>query len=267
MTDTHPDLATLEPGWVWLAGAGPGDPGLLTRLAWQALHQADVIVHDALVNSAILDLAPARIERIDAGKRGGRPSALQADICQTLIGKARSGKRVLRLKGGDPMVFGRGGEEALALAEAGIPFRLVPGISAAIGGLAYAGIPLTQRGMNSAVTFVTGHDRKGGISRDIDWERLAVGSPVLVICMALANIDALVARLLFAGRRKSEPVALISRASLPDQTVIRAPLGDIVGVVAARQPATPSLMVLGPVVGLHDLIGWFVPPAPKDSEG
>ena len=155
-------LAPLEPGWVWLVGAGPGDPGLLSLHALNALGQADVVVYDALVDKRILDLARAGADLVYAGKRGGRPSAEQSDISNRLITFARAGKRVLRLKGGDPFVFGRGAEEALALAGAGIPFRLVPGITAGIGGLAYAGIPVTHRDVNSAVTFLTGHQAGGG---------------------------------------------------------------------------------------------------------
>src|SRR5215472_16768800 len=154
---------TLEPGHVWLAGAGPGDPGLLTLDALAGLAQAEVVVHDALVDKRVLALARSDAKLEFAGKRGGKPSPTQADISKRLIALARDGRRVLRLKGGDPNVFGRGGEEALALAEAGVPFRIVPGITAAIGGLAYAGIPLTHRGINSAVTLITGHNSDGTV--------------------------------------------------------------------------------------------------------
>ena len=149
------DLPKFEPGWVWLAGAGPGDAGLLTLHALNALRQADVLVYDALVGKEILDLVSGDCELEYAGKRGGKPSAKQRDISLRLVELAEQGKRVLRLKGGDPFVFGRGGEEALCLATANIPYRIIPGISAGIGGLAYAGIPLTHRDINSAVTFIT----------------------------------------------------------------------------------------------------------------
>lgn len=170
MTESHLLLPTgdwpvIEPGWVWLCGAGPGDPGLMTLHAINALRQADVIVYDALVASEILEWARTGAEKIYAGKRGGKPSAKQADISLRLIELAREGKRVLRLKGGDPFVFGRGGEEAQTLIQHGIPVRIVPGISAGIGGLAYAGIPVTHRDVNQAVTFVTGHDQTGGPTR------------------------------------------------------------------------------------------------------
>src|SRR5579883_802501 len=151
-------LPEFEPGWVWLAGAGPGDPGLLTLHALHGLRHADVVVYDALVSEAVLTLSPSHVAREFAGKRGGKPSPKQADISLRLVALARAGKRVLRLKGGDPMVFGRGGEEALSLSAAGVPFRIIPGLSAGIGGLAYAGIPVTHREANSVVSFLTGHN-------------------------------------------------------------------------------------------------------------
>src|SRR5690606_19374058 len=164
MSETHfsrlagADFPPFEPGSVWLVGAGPGGPGLMTLLGYHALGAAEIIVHDALVSPDILALAPSHVERIHAGKRGGKPSPLQADITIRLIELARQGRRVRRLKGGDPFMFGRGGEEAGALARAGIPFRIVPGISAGLGGLAYAGLPVTHRDTNHAVLFLTGHD-------------------------------------------------------------------------------------------------------------
>ena len=172
-------LPDFEPGHVWLVGAGPGDPGLLSALALHALGRADTVVYDALVDPRILRLARAGTALDYAGKRGGRPSPEQPDISARLIRLAREGKRVLRLKGGDPCVFGRGGEEAGALAAAGVPFRIVPGITAGIGGLAYAGIPLTHRDTNSAVTFLTGHDSDGSAQGGLDWQAIARGAPVL----------------------------------------------------------------------------------------
>ena len=156
------DWPQMQPGWVWLVGAGPGDPGLLTIHAVNALSQADVIVHDALVAPEILSWARPETEVIYAGKRGGKPSAKQRDISLQLVDLARAGKKVLRLKGGDPFVFGRGGEEGQTLVQHGVPIRIIPGISAGIGGLAYAGIPVTHRAVNQSVTFVTGHDETSG---------------------------------------------------------------------------------------------------------
>src|SRR5579862_5436318 len=195
----HFALPAFEPGTVWLVGAGPGDPGLLTLLALHALQAADVIVYDALVSPRILELARPGAAREHAGKRGGKPSPSQPDISLRLVALARAGKRVLRLKGGDPFVFGRGGEEALALAAAGIPFRVVPGITAGIGGLAYAGIPTTHRDTNSAVAFVTGHASDGEVPDGLDWEALA-RVPVLVLYMALKHLDAIAQRLMAAGK-------------------------------------------------------------------
>src|SRR5262245_60749894 len=195
------ELPALEPGSVWLAGAGAGDPGLLSVLALHGLRQAEVIGYDALVDGGILDLAKPGAELEYAGKRGGKPSAKQRGISLRLIELAREGRRVLRLKGGDPFVFGRGGEEALALVAAGIPFRIVPGISAGIGGLAYAGIPITHRDVNSAVTFVTGHDASGIVPDSVDWESVARASPVIVVYMALKHIGTIAERLLSGGRR------------------------------------------------------------------
>src|SRR5205814_3463610 len=211
------ELPDFLPGSVWLVGAGPGDPGLLSVLALHALDHADSVVYDALVDRHILALARPGAALDYAGKRGGRPSPSQPDISAHLIDLARVGKRVLRLKGGDPCVFGRGGEEAQALAEAGIPFRIVPGITAGIGGLAYAGIPVTHRDINSAVTFVTGHSSDGMVPDGVDWEAIARGSPVIVLYMGLRHIAAIATRLIAAGRAPQEPVAIVSKATTPAQ--------------------------------------------------
>src|SRR3954451_24489603 len=201
----------FDPGSVWLVGAGPGDPGLLTLHAAYALGQADVVVHDALVSDAILSLATrARLEL--AGKRAGGIRTQQLGINNRLIQLARQGQRVVRLKGGDPLVFGRGGEEALALAAAGIPFRIVPGISAGLGGTAAAGIPLTHRRLARSITLATGHDSAGGLS-DIDWASLGRSTDVLVLYMATRQIGAIAEQLIEAGRGRDESVALISNAT------------------------------------------------------
>ena len=251
------ELAPLEPGWVWLVGAGPGDPGLLSLHALNALGQADVVVYDALVDPRILDLARDGADLVYAGKRGGRPSAEQSDISNRLIALARQGKRVLRLKGGDPFVFGRGAEEALALAGAGIPFRLVPGITAGIGGLAYAGIPATHRDVNSAVTFLTGHQAGGDMPQTLDWEALSKGSPVLVMYMAMKHLGAISERLLAAGRDLTEPVAIISKASTPDQKVVETTLGKCVEDCARANLEPPAIVVIGGVVRLRSALDWL----------
>ena len=249
-------MPEIEPGWVWLTGAGPGDPGLLTLHALNGLRQADVIVHDALVDDRTLTLAGPDCEIIYAGKRGGKPSPRQPDISARLVKLARDGKKVLRLKGGDPFIFGRGGEEALALVAAGIPFRVIPGISAGIGGLAHAGIPLTHRETNSAVTFVTGHGASGDLPDGIDWPALAVGSPVLVIYMAIKHLGTIRRRLMEGGRFADEPVAVVSRASQPDERVLETTLGMCVEDVATQKIEPPAIVVIGEVVRLRAGLDW-----------
>ncbi|HUN51211.1 MAG TPA: uroporphyrinogen-III C-methyltransferase [Candidatus Sulfotelmatobacter sp.] len=250
-------MPPFQPGWVWLAGAGPGDPGLLTLHVVNGLRQADVVVYDALVGAAVLTLVPKTCAREYAGKRGGKPSPGQPDITRRLIELARQGKRVLRLKGGDPFVFGRGGEEALGLAEAGVPFRVIPGISAGIGGLAYAGIPVTHRDTNSAVTFLTGHNAAGVVPDTIDWAAIAHGSPVIVLYMGLRHLGAIAGKLLAAGRDRGEPVAVVSNASLPNQRVIETTLGACAADAAALALPAPSIVVIGEVVRLRARLDWL----------
>ncbi|CAK0767141.1 Uroporphyrinogen-III C-methyltransferase [uncultured Gammaproteobacteria bacterium] len=252
----------FQPGWVWLAGAGPGDPGLLTLHTVHALGHAEVILHDALIDNRILALAAAGTEVIDVGKRGGQPSSCkQFDITVALIEHARRGRRVLRLKGGDPMMFGRGAEEALALVEAGVPFRILPGVSSAVGGLAYAGIPLTCRDTNQAVTFITGHDA-GGMVPDLDWAALAKGAPVLVLFMALHNLAEIAHRLQAGGRSANEPVAIVCNATTATQTVLETTLGECAAAAATVTP--PGLVVVGPVVSLRR---YFAPGVPRPDQG
>lgn len=265
MDDSTPlDLPRFEPGSVWLVGAGPGDPGLLTLLALHALKHANVIVYDALVNPDILKLARSDAIRIYAGKRGGRPSVSQPDISSRLIELAREGHRVMRLKGGDPFVFGRGGEEALALARNAIAFRIVPGISAGIGGLAYAGIPVTFRNINSAVTFLTGHDSGGEVPAALDWPAIAKGSPVIVIYMALRQLEGIAQQLMAAGRAADEPVALVSRATLREQKVVLTDLAHCAEIAKETQLQPPTMVVVGPVALLHRDLQWIsdITPAP-----
>ena len=250
------DWPEFPPGMVWLAGAGPGSPGLLTLEALHALGQADTIVYDALVDTRILNWARPDAAREYAGKRGGKPSADQRDISLRLIDLARSGQRVLRLKGGDPFVFGRGGEEALALARAGIPFRVTPGISAGIGGLAQAGIPVTHRDVNQAVTFVTGHDQSGAAPTAVNWAALAKGSPVIVIYMAIKHLDRIADELIAAGRARDEPLAIVSNATLPDMTVLETTLGRAAADAKIAGIGAPAIICLGRVVSLRQAIDW-----------
>ncbi|MGF1501362.1 MAG: uroporphyrinogen-III C-methyltransferase [Paracoccaceae bacterium] len=257
------DIPELPGGWpvfarglVWLVGAGPGDPGLLTLHGLNALRQADHIVYDALVEERILEWRRPGAEVEYAGKRGGKPSPQQRDITLRLISLARAGKRVLRLKGGDPFVFGRGGEEAQGLVEAGVPIRVTPGITAGIGGLAYAGIPVSHRDVNQAVTFLTGHDRSGALPTALDWEGIARGSQVIVLYMAMKHFDGIAARLIAAGRDPNEPVAAVAEASLANQRVVETVLGRAAADIAEAGIAPPAVIVIGRVVLLRRMLDW-----------
>lgn len=262
MTDSHSlpalkgaDWPEFLPGWVWLAGAGPGDPGLLTLHTLNALRQADVIVYDALVEGAILDWAP-QAEHIYAGKRGGKPSAKQRDISLHLVELAQSGKRVLRLKGGDPFVFGRGGEEGQTLVQHGIPIRIIPGISAGIGGLAYAGIPVTHRDVNQSVTFVTGHDQTGDAPSSLNWQAIADGAQVLVIYMGMKHVDRIATALLDAGRDPNEPAAVVTSATTPNQQVLETTLGTMTADIAASGMTPPAILCIGRSVLMRQTLDW-----------
>jgi uroporphyrin-III C-methyltransferase len=255
------------PGTVWLVGAGPGAPGLLTLLAYHALTHADVIVYDALVSPEILNWAGSQATCEYAGKRGGKPSHNQRDISQRLIELARSGKRVLRLKGGDPFIFGRGGEECEALAAGGIAFRIVPGISAGVGGLGYAGIPATHRDVNHSVIFLTGHDSSGAVPAGVDWAAVATASPVLVMYMAVKNMPDIAARLLAHGRRGDDPVAVVSDATLPSQSVSQTTLAEVGDLAASGQLPTPAIVVVGAATDLRERLDWYVGELRKNDIG
>ncbi|MGH6870156.1 MAG: uroporphyrinogen-III C-methyltransferase [Rhizomicrobium sp.] len=247
-------LPAFEPGWVWLAGAGPGDPGLITALGLHAIAAADVILYDALVNETLLEFARPAAEIVYAGKRRGVKSAKQADISRTLVSLARKSRRVLRLKGGDPFVFGRGAEEALTLARASVPFRIVPGITAGIGGLAYAGIPATHRDTNHAVTFVTGHGADGRLPV-LDWNAISRGSPTIVLYMALAHADAIAAKLIAAGRAPGEPAAIVSDATSGKQTTRITTLGEL--GAHAKESGAPAILIVGENVKLARGLDWL----------
>ena len=252
-----PNLPNFEPGWVWLTGAGPGDPGLMTVLALHALHEADTVVYDALVGEEILALANENAELIYAGKRGGKPSPKQRDISHKLIGLAREGRRVLRLKGGDPFIFGRGGEEALTLVAARVDFRVIPGVSAGVGGLAYAGIPLTHRDTNSAVTFVTGHNASGIVPDSVDWQSVAKGSDVLVVYMPLKHITQISKMLIDAGRSSDEPAAVVSKATTAKQKTVVSTLANVATDAANAALAPPAMLIVGEVVRLREGLDWL----------
>ncbi|MGR4001247.1 MAG: uroporphyrinogen-III C-methyltransferase [Alphaproteobacteria bacterium] len=235
-------------GSVWVAGAGPGSPELLTLGALGALQQADVVIYDALVSAQILEFARAGTVLEYAGKRGGKPSPRQSDITLRLIRHAKDGRRVLRLKGGDPFVFGRGGEELAGLIRAGVPFRIIPGITAASGGLSAIGIPLTHRDVNQCVALVTGHDSSGKTPGAIDWRALSLAAPVIVFYMALNQLDEIVGNLLRNGRRTDEPVALLENATLPEERLIESSLGGVIEAARVHKLRPPVLFVVGEVV-------------------
>ena len=258
------DWPQFVPGSVWLVGAGPGAPGLLSLLGYHALQAADVVVYDALVGDGLLQLANPVAEQIHAGKRGGKPSPKQADISLRLIELAQSGKRVLRLKGGDPFMFGRGGEEAGALARAGVPFRIVPGISSGLGGLAYAGIPVTHRDTNHAVIFLTGHDETGELPQSVDWAAIATAAPVIVMFMAVKHLGAIADRLIAAGRDPHDRVAVVSHAATPAQAVTESTL-DLAATLTSLE--TPALVVLGPVSRYREVLDWYTPELRSNALG
>jgi len=237
-------IPVFEPGHVWLAGAGPGDPGLLTLDALAGLAQADTVVHDALVDARVLALAGPQARLEFAGKRGGKPSATQADISHRLVELARAGRRVLRLKGGDPFVFGRGGEEALTLAAAGIPFRVIPGVTAGLAALAAAAIPATLRGVNRAVILAAGH----GADEDFDWAPLARTGAPIVFYMVMHNLARIAGALLQAGMSASTPAAVIASATTPHQRVLVSTLETLVADVRAQNFEPPAIVVIGDIV-------------------
>jgi len=238
------------PGAVWLVGAGPGDPDLQTLRAVSALRAADIVFHDALPGRAVLRQARADATLVDVGKRKGHMPWPQIRITAALIQAARAGQRVVRLKGGDPFLFGRGGEEVVALQQAGIPWHVVPGVSSASAAAAVAGIPLTLRGTASAVSFVTGHGPDGQLPREIDWDVLGRTGGTIVAFMALTRLDQIAVRLLAAGLPPAMPVAVIARATLPGQAILRTTLGQCTLAVRRARLPTPALVVIGDVAGL-----------------
>jgi len=255
--DSEP-FPQFEPGWVWLVGAGPGAPGLLSLLAFHAMQTCDVVVYDALVNPDILRWVRTDVRLEFAGKRGGKPSPQQRDISIRLVELAKSGSRVLRLKGGDPFMFGRGGEECQTLARARVPFRIIPGISAGIGGLAYAGIPATHRDLNHSIIFLTGHDSSGKMPQSVDWQAVAKASPVIVMYMAVKNIGEIARELMAAGRPASETVTFVSNATLPIQAVAQSTLAEAGNFVAHSPPPTPAIVVVGNVQDWRSVLDWYL---------
>ncbi|MGC9502682.1 uroporphyrinogen-III C-methyltransferase [Baaleninema sp.] len=238
-------------GKVYLVGAGPGDPGLLTVKAKTLLEGADVVLYDALVSPPILDFINPQAIRVHAGKRRGRHSLLQEDTTRLLIEYAQSHAVVVRLKGGDPFVFGRGGEEMEDLIEAGVPVEVVPGVTSGIAAPAYAGIPLTHRHYSSSVTFVTGHESVGKYRPKVNWEAIARGSETIVIYMGVRNLPQIVAQLLAAGKPPETPMALVRWGTRPDQEELVGTLGSIVSQVEETGFEAPAVAVIGNTVKLH----------------
>lgn len=241
-------------GFVYLVGGGPGDPGLITLRGIECLKQADVVVHDRLVNHCFLAYAP-QAEWIDVGKQPDNHPVPQSQINAILVKYALDGKIVVRLKGGDPFVFGRGGEEALELMKAGIPFEIVPGVTSAIAGPAYAGIPVTHRGVACSVTFITGHRVDCSDDPGHEWRRAAQGADTLVFLMGVQNLPQIVAQMLDAGRSPHTPVALVEQATVPGQKVVTGTLETILSCAAGIRP--PAITIVGEVVGLRDSLCWF----------
>ena len=242
-------------GKVYLVGAGPGDPGLMTIKGKTLLECADVVVYDALVSPPILAMINPQAEKIDAGKRRGMHSMLQEEITQQLIEKAQQAAIVVRLKGGDPFIFGRGGEEMEDLLKAGIAVEVVPGITAGIAAPAYVGIPLTHRAYSSSITFVTGHEEAGKYRPAVNWQAIAQSSETIVIYMGIHNLPSIIEKLSEAGLATDTPVALVRWGTRPEQEELVGTLSTIVALVEERQFRAPAIAVIGKVVDLYPVLG------------
>ena len=240
------DWPVFMPGEVWLCGSGPGDPGLISLHTLNALQQADCVVYDALIDKRILQWTRTECQHIYAGKRGGKASTRQVDITRRLIDMAKQSHRVLRLKGGDPFVFGRGADEVHELAKHHIRIRIIPGITAATAALALSGVPLTSRDINQSVIFITGHDKNGQTPGSLDWRAIANSAPVIVIYMGLKTIGTIARRLIAAGRDKNEAVTVVSRASTPNHAVIETTLSEAEATIhSAPNISAPSIICIG----------------------
>jgi uroporphyrinogen III methyltransferase/synthase len=247
----------MKQGIVYLVGAGPGDPELITLRGRDCIARADVVVYDYLASEQLLQFASQDAELIYAGKVGGRHNHEQWQINDLLVEKALSGKVVTRLKGGDPFIFGRGGEECEALVTAGIPFEIVPGVTAGIGAAAYAGIPLTHRTITTSVAFVTGHENPEKENSDIDWERLSLGSGTIVFYMGVKNLPHITRSLIEHGRAADTPVALVRWGTRPEQQILTGTLADIAEKARRASFKAPAITIVGEVVTLRDKLRWF----------
>jgi len=245
----------IDLGEVYLVGAGPGDPDLLTFKALRLMQQADVVLYDRLVSKGVMDLVRRDAELIYVGKKGGSESTRQIDINERLVELAKSGKRVCRLKGGDPFIFGRGGEEIETLSDNGIPFQVVPGITAASGCASYAGIPLTHRDFSQSCRFVTAHLKDG--TSNLPWGEFVVEQQTVVFYMALTSANHICQQLMANGMREDMPVALIERGTTPEQKVYTTSLSKLPDLLNNKEIHAPTLMIVGEVVNLRDKLGWF----------
>ena len=257
LLNSEPDTFAANTGEVYLIGAGPGDPDLLTFRALRLLQKADVVVHDRLVGAGILDYARREAERIYVGKSKHHHAKSQAEINDLMVAHARAGQRVARLKGGDPFIFGRGGEELSALTQAGIHIEVVPGITAGLACAAYAGIPLTHRDLAQSCVFVTGHEKDGVL--DLNWPALATPNQTLVLYMGLSSIDLFAAQLIAHGRDSATPAAIIEKGTLPDQRIIAGSLSELPRLAQTHRVKGPAVIVIGEVVKLRAALGDGVP--------
>ena len=248
-------MTEFPKGEVWLVGAGPGDAGLLTLHAVEAMKAADIVVHDALVSAEVLAYAVGA-ELVLLGKRGGKPSPKQPEINARLVAEAKAGKRVVRLKGGDPFMFGRGAEEVLALVAAGVKFRVIPGITAGIGGLAYAGIPVTARDVNSSVIFLTGHDQTGLSPEGIDWAAVGKAAGMIVLYMAMRHMGEISEKLIAGGMPADIPVAVVMNASLPDMKVLETTLARAAADITESGISAPAIVSIGGGNLLREQMAW-----------
>ncbi|MDA0301764.1 MAG: uroporphyrinogen-III C-methyltransferase, partial [Chloroflexi bacterium] len=246
--------STTTPGHVWLVGAGPGDPGYITVAGMNALRRAEVVIFDRLGTAGLMDEPPAGALLIDAGKAADNHTLTQEEINALLVEHGRAGKRVVRLKGGDPYVFGRGGEEAAALADAGVPCTVIPGVTSAIGGLAAGGIPVTHRAVATSFAVITGHEDPTKPEAGVHWEKLATAVDTLVILMGVGRLDGIARALIEGGRAASTPAALVQEASTPRQRVATGTLETIAEVARAQNIKAPALFVVGDVAGLQPML-------------
>jgi uroporphyrinogen III methyltransferase / synthase len=247
----------LKIGKVYLVGAGPGDPKLITQKGIDCLERADVVIYDRLIDKRLLEIAPQKAEKLYVGKTPGQPGLKQTEINQLIVKKAGKNRQVVRLKGGDPFVFGRGGEEALALAHKGIPFEVIPGITSAIAVPAYAGIPVTHRGFASSFQVITGHKEDNQEIPDLDWEKISNNADTIVFLMGMDNINNIAKKLIKYGKPPATPIAVISKGTRPDQSTIVGRLTDIADKVRKYRITSPAVIVVGKVVELREKLGWF----------